>query len=75
MVSQGHEIRIILQNCSVGPCLDHVADFYRKGWTCRTAAPLLGVHFTHLHKVLIGRRESQSLLNRVLALPSRRRLV
>ena len=43
----------------------------RKGWTLRTAAPHLGVHFTHLHRVIRGTRESRSLLARLERLPNR----
>lgn len=43
----------------------------RKGWTLRTAAPHLGVHWTRLHHVLKGDRKSASLLARVAALPKR----
>ena len=37
--------------------------------TLRAAAPLLGVHFGHLHKVLSGKRDSASLLKRIWRLP------
>jgi hypothetical protein len=47
------------------------AAFAAKGWTLRTAAPHLGVHWTHLHHVLKGDRKSNSLLARVAALPKR----
>lgn len=40
-----------------------------KGWSYRTAAPYLGVCYQHLALVLTGRRHSQSLLNRIFALP------
>ncbi len=43
----------------------------QRGWSLRTAAPLLGVHFGHLQKVLTGQRESHSLLRRIEHLPSK----
>lgn len=42
-----------------------------KGWSYRTAAPLLGVHYTHLCQVLTGRRKSRRLLAAIEALPIR----
>lgn len=42
-----------------------------KGYTYRQAAPVLGVHFTHLAKVLTGVRISASLLRRISELPPR----
>ena len=42
-----------------------------RGWTYRQAAPVLGVHFTHLAKVLTSRRVSASLLRRISELPLR----
>lgn len=47
-------------------------DLRRKGWSLRAAAPLLGVHFSHLHHVLKGRRESRALLARIEHLPIRK---
>lgn len=41
-----------------------------KGWTLRPAAKVLGVNFTHLHRVLRGDRHSASLLRRVAKLPT-----
>ncbi len=40
-----------------------------KGWTLRPAAKVLGVNFTHLHRVLRGDRHSASLLRRIHSLP------
>lgn len=40
-----------------------------RGWTYRTAAPRLGVCYTHLCRVLVGLRQSQSLLRRIDELP------
>jgi hypothetical protein len=42
-----------------------------KGWSYRTAAPFLGVHYTHLARVLTGFRVSKSLLRRIQSLPHR----
>ena len=42
-----------------------------KGWSLRTAAPLLHVHFSHLHHVLTGARRSSALLSRIERLPVR----
>jgi len=53
------------------PSLDYRELLRRKGWSLRTAAPLLGVHFSHLHHVLKGRRESRALLSRIEELPTR----
>lgn len=44
---------------------------HKMGWSYRTAAPVLGVHFTHLARVLTGRRTSKSLLRRIHDLPLR----
>lgn len=41
-----------------------------RGLSYRLAAPLLGVHFTHLHYVMSGKRDSVSLLEKILRLPS-----
>jgi len=41
------------------------------GWSYRTAATELGCSFTQLAHVLTGRRRSQSLLDRIVALPKR----
>jgi hypothetical protein len=40
----------------------------KKGWTYRTAAPELAVHWGHLAHVLRGARESRSLLGRIAKL-------
>lgn len=45
-----------------------------KGWSLRTAAPVLGVHFTHIQKVLAGERHSQSLVKRIAGLPAKKSL-
>jgi len=42
---------------------------HEKGYSLRTAAPLLGVHFGHLHQVLQGRRDSRRLLTAIKHLP------
>ena len=42
-----------------------------KGWTLRPAAAELGVHWTHLGKVLAGKRHSQSLIRRAASLPAK----
>ena len=42
------------------------------GWSYRSAAEHLGCSFTQLAHVLTGRRQSQSLVARVLALPNRK---
>lgn len=44
---------------------------HEKGWSYRTAAVVLGVHYTHLARVLTGRRVSKSLLRRIYEIPSR----
>ena len=46
-------------------------DFRSKGWTIRTAATLLGVHYSHLHHVLSGYRDSARLTARIIELPFR----
>ena len=43
-----------------------------KGWSYRSAAPFLGVHYMQVYFVLNGKRESKSLLRRIHALPPRR---
>jgi hypothetical protein len=40
-----------------------------KGWSYRRAAPLLGVSYVHLAKVLGGHRESRRLLMAIASLP------
>ena len=45
--------------------------FYAMGWSCRTAAPLLGVCYQHLNQVLTGDRESRRLTAAINALPKR----
>jgi hypothetical protein len=47
------------------------AHFHAMGWSVRAAAPALGVCYQHLSQVLTGRRQSHSLLARILALPPR----
>jgi len=42
-----------------------------KGYTYRTAAPVLGVCYQHLCFVLNGQRASQRLLQRIASLPRR----
>lgn len=41
------------------------------GWSYRTAAPVLRVHWSHLAQVLTGRRKSDRLCKAVLSLPFR----
>lgn len=48
---------------------NRIADFTAKGWTLRTAAQHLGVHWTHLHKVMQGQRISRSLSAKIQSLP------
>lgn len=48
-----------------------LAEFYRKGWTLTPAAERLGVHRSHLHRVLIGERQSPPLVARIRKLPPR----
>lgn len=43
-----------------------------KGWSYRSASLFLGVHYTHLARVLTGARTSRVLLRRIHALPPRR---
>jgi lambda repressor-like predicted transcriptional regulator len=42
-----------------------------KGWSYRSAAPVLGVCYQHLAAVLTNRRESQRLLAKIEQLPAR----
>jgi hypothetical protein len=42
-----------------------------KGWTLHPAAEVLGVHWTHLHKVLTGERHSARLLAKLAYLPAK----
>ena len=41
----------------------------QKGYTLEAAATILGVHYTHLLRVLNGERVSKRLLNNARALP------
>ena len=51
--------------------LSHYRESLRsKGWSLRTAAPVLGVHFSHVHHVLSGSRASLALLRRIDSLPT-----
>lgn len=43
----------------------------KRGWSYRTAAPVLDVHWTHLYRVLKGTRHSKALLARIEALPEK----
>lgn len=45
--------------------------FYDMGWSCRSAAPVLGVCFQHLCQVLTGDRSSKRLLAAIHELPRR----
>ncbi|PYJ86379.1 MAG: transcriptional regulator [Verrucomicrobia bacterium] len=45
------------------------ATLKRRGWSYRRVAPVLGVSFTHLAKVLTGRRSSNRLLAEIKKLP------
>lgn len=47
------------------PHTRHKRILKKAGLSYRKAAPILGVHFTHLDRVLQGRRESKSLLKRI----------
>lgn len=42
-----------------------------RGWSYRTAAPVLGVCYQHLALVLTGRRESRRLLSAISKMPNR----
>ncbi len=55
------------KNANTGPAM-----LREKGWTLRPAAKVLGVNFTHLHRVLRGERHSASLLRRIANLPNNR---
>lgn len=44
-----------------------------KGWSYRTAAPLLGVSARHLCLVLAGKRKSEPLCRRISELPPRKK--
>lgn len=46
-----------------------LASIQDKGWSLRTAARHLGVHWTHLHKVIRGERPSAVLAERIRSLP------
>lgn len=43
-----------------------------RGWSYRSAAPALQVHYTHLCLVLCGHRESRALLRRIRSIPFRK---
>ena len=44
----------------------------RKGWSYRTAAPVLGVTYQHLCLVLCGRRESSRLMQAIATIRSKK---
>jgi hypothetical protein len=52
--------------------IPHLRGLHAKGWTLRTAAPMLGVTAQHLNEVLRGRRHSRSLLSRLASMPVRK---
>lgn len=54
--------------------VDRKVTFKRKGWTYRSAAPVLGVTYQYLCDVLNGQRESRRLMSKVDSLPPRRTL-
>jgi hypothetical protein len=41
------------------------------GWSYRSAAPLLGIRYEHLSRVLNGERVSKRLLDAVMSMPPR----
>lgn len=41
----------------------------QRGYSYRRAAPVLGVHYSHLALVLTGKRQSRRLLRRIEQLP------
>jgi lambda repressor-like predicted transcriptional regulator len=45
------------------------SELKKKGWSNRRAAPVLGVTYPHLNKVLNGHRESRRLLAAIAELP------
>lgn len=49
------------------------AVFFRRGWSYRAAAPVLGCCYQHIACVLNGRKSSAPLLARIAALPTRKR--
>ena len=49
----------------------HKALLREKGWSYRAAAPVLGVHWVHLFRVLKGERQSIRLLAAIERLPNR----
>lgn len=55
---------------SAAPVSD-LAALTAKGWSLRAAADRLGVHNTHLLRVLNGERTSEKLRARAAALPRR----
>jgi len=42
-----------------------------KGYSYRSGAPVLGVNFSHLSRVLNGYRTSKSLLKRIESMPAK----
>jgi len=44
----------------------------KKGWSYRSAGPVLGVTYQHLSEVLNGKRSSLRLLRKIRTLPARR---
>lgn len=67
-----HAIQIYIDGNQIYPQpVDHsrLERLHSKGWTLRPAAARLGVHWTHLHYVLTGKRSSKSLTRRIEALP------
>lgn len=46
-------------------------DLREKGWSLRPAAERLGCHWSHLHRVLKGDRQSAKLVSRIHKLPRR----
>lgn len=51
------------------PAIRHKRLLAEKGWSYRTAATELDVHWTHLNRVLQGERISKRLLKRIEQMP------
>ena len=52
--------------------LHHKSLLASRGWSYRTAARHLGVHWSHLNNVLQANRNSTSLLQRIENIPHRK---
>jgi predicted XRE-type DNA-binding protein len=55
--------------------LPEKASFKKKGWSYRSAAPVLGVTYQYLSDVMNGKFSSRRLTKKIRALPLREKMI